>query len=184
MTAYSAKRIPLPTVATRVHAQPKPAKSAFVTLQGLKERTYRTWKSLHQVHVLTPFNLLTPTTDKDFKQAVRQFGDLRKKVTWENAWCALYAQLIAETPGDNVRLIRQTFTACAQAEGWSHLMPQVLDNFSEKDDAKECIQNGLERIFQEENEFPEELASFAQALAASPLFQQESMPMLALAAVA
>lgn len=64
-------------------------------------------------------------------------------------------------------------------------MPQVLDNFLEDDDAKACIRNGLERIFQEENEFPEELAPFAQALAASPLFQQqESMSMLASAAVA
>ncbi|MGG6267106.1 hypothetical protein ACQ4M3_13145 [Leptolyngbya sp. AN03gr2] len=179
MSTYSAKRISSPAGGTTVRTQMRPGESSFATLQGLKDRTYRTWKSLHQIHDLTSRNA-TPTTDETFKQTIRQFGDLRKKITWENAWCALYAQVIAETTDDNIRLIQGTFITCAQTEGWTHLMPQVLDNFLEDEDAKTCIQNGLDLIFQKHHGFPQDLAPFAQALASNPRFQKASVSTLTL----
>lgn len=183
MTLYSAKRTSGPAVTTAVRPNQGQAKSPFATLQGLKKRTYRTWKSLYQAHDINGADS-TPTTDEAFKQAIRQFGDLRKRNTWENAWCALYAQLITEASEDNVRLIRRTFTTSAQSEGWAHLMPRVLDNFLENENAQECIKNGLERIFLEENEFPRELEPFAHALASSPAFQGDRAITLELIAAA
>jgi len=182
MPTYSAKRIAPPATTTTVRPAATEESSAFQTLKGLKDRTYRTWQSLHRIHAIASVfskaldaTLSTPTSDEAFKQAIRQFGDLRKKVTWENAWCALYAQFLAETADDNVRLIQRTFTTSAQSEGWAHLIPQVLDNFLEDEDGKDCLRDGLEQIFQKYHGFPQELAPFAQVLAASTAFQKEPL---------
>jgi hypothetical protein len=182
MTLYSAKSISSPAATTAVRPQQGQAKSPFRNTQGLKKRTYKTWQSLYQAHDIDGADL-SPTTNEAFKRSIQQFGDLRKKVTWENAWCALYAQLIAEASEDNVRLIRRTFTTSAQSEGWAHLMPRVLDNFLENEHAQECIKNGLERIYLEENKFPQELAPFAHALSSSRAFQGDRAITLELIAV-
>ncbi len=166
MTQDLAKRSSSPTT-TALDSTQQP-KSPFATLKGLKQRTYRTWKSLYRIHAIAGSDLL-PTTDEEFKQTMCQFGNLRCKATWENAWSALYAQLLAESDHDNVRL-RRTFTSCAEAEGWMHLMPQVLDNFLETEEAIDRIRDGLERIYREEREFPLELVAFAQALTLSHVF--------------
>lgn len=173
MSTYSARRISPPT-ATTVRSPATETKSAFQTLRGLKDRTYRTWKSLHRLHAID-VSLSTPTSDKVFKQSIRQFGDLRKKTTWENARCAIYAQFLAETAGDNVRLIQRTFITSAQSEGWAHLIPQVLDNFLEDEDGKTRLRDGLERIFQQHHGFPPELAPFAQVLSTRAAFQKEPL---------
>jgi hypothetical protein len=180
MAPYSAKRIAAPTTTT-VRPPAAEAKSAFQTLKGLKDRTYRTWKSLHRLHAIDA-TLSAPTSDKVFKQSIRQFGDLRRKTTWENAWCALYAQSLVETAGDNVRLIQRTFTTSAQSEGWAHLLPQVLDNFLEDEDGKKRLRDGLERIRITHHGFPQELAPFAQVLSTRAAFQKEPLMTFAPAA--
>ena len=54
-------------------------RNTFSTLQGLKNRAYRTWESLHRIHA-QPFELTYLAADYIFKNYVREnFGDLRKK---------------------------------------------------------------------------------------------------------
>lgn len=133
-----------------------PQKSPYQTLKGLKEKSYLLWCSLHDIE--EEFGAAFAEQYARFQQAIRsQFGDLRYKVTWERAWAKLDVELTWQTLDSSTFLVR-SFTEFAPREGWSHLIPYVLDALLQYDKALACLKRGFERIVQTSptSAFPEE----------------------------
>jgi oligoendopeptidase F len=109
-----------------------PQKSPYQTLKGLKKKSYLLWCYLHDIE--EKFGDTFAECYIQFKQDIRsQFGDLRYKVTWEGF--------------DNTTFLVRYFTS-AYSKGWDHLLPLVLEEFLQEQEALACIKDGLERIVQ------------------------------------
>jgi hypothetical protein len=65
-------------------------------LTALKTKTYETWQTLYEVQEAY-VQVSLPQQDPVFKQEVRSYGDLRRKVTWERAFTSLLAKLIYDS---------------------------------------------------------------------------------------
>ncbi|MBT9317515.1 hypothetical protein [Leptothoe spongobia] len=108
-------------------------------LQDLKTVTYETWSFLHELEdaVLQPDN---------FKAEIRQYGDLRCKLTWEKAYVALEAATLEYPALENWQMVQMCFCRPDRAELIDY-NDQVLGAFLQFPDGLERIQNGLEWLY-------------------------------------
>lgn len=113
-------------------------------LSELKVVTYETWSFLHELEdaVLQPEN---------FKSEIRQYGDLRCKSTWEQAYVALEAATLKYPALENWQMIQMCFCRPDRAELINY-NDQVLEAFLQFPDGLERIKDGLERLYYQPSE--------------------------------
>jgi hypothetical protein len=121
----------------------------MLKLADLKHRVYQCWENL------SSFNgaLVQP---EQFKADVRkQFGDLRRKQTWINAYCQYTARNSLDVCLDAWTLIRYDFNFTP--ERWDYeLRHQILDAFLAIPEGAELLKTGLEQLFEDTLFTPEE----------------------------
>lgn len=105
----------------------------------LKFQVYECW------HDLSAFNsaIVQP---KNFRSALRQFGDLRYQETWKKAYCSFADRNMFDANSDNRSLVRVEFNFYPERWDWE-LRHQILDEFLSISDALEYLIDGLEDIF-------------------------------------
>jgi hypothetical protein len=110
-----------------------------VKLDELKQKVYSAWECL------SDFNdaLIQP---ENFLQEVRAFGDLRRKSTWQKAYCSFWARNIFDSNSDNRSLITVFFNYTPAQWDWE-LRHEIIDQFLAIPGGADCIINGLEQIF-------------------------------------
>jgi hypothetical protein len=110
-----------------------------VKLSELKQRVYSAWECL------SDFNDAL-IQQENFLQEVRAFGDLRRKLTWQKAYCSFWARNIFDSNSDNRSLITVFFNYTPAQWDWE-LRHEIIDQFLTISGGLDCIINGLEQIF-------------------------------------
>ena len=111
----------------------------------LKQKVYSRWCGLYTYNK-AHFVKSSPTEDQTFKQEMRSFGDLRRRLTWEKAFSALEAKSLWDFNDDNQFLIEFYLVAVPKKEGWIYLVPQVVEQFIAIPGGLDCLLNGFEQI--------------------------------------
>lgn len=84
-----------------------------------------------------------------FKPEIRQYGDLRRKVTWEKALARFHALNLWDGCLDAYTLITEHFNF--QPERWDYEYRfEILDEFLALPGGLEAFQTGLEQLFSDE----------------------------------
>ena len=117
-------------------------------LSELKPKVESAWECL------SDFNnaLIGP---ENFLLEVRAFGDLRRKSTWQKAYCSFWARNIFDSNSDNRSLITVFFNYTPAQWDWE-LRHEIIDQFLAILGGWDCIINGLEQIFNYSIDFKEE----------------------------
>ncbi|HBL11353.1 MAG TPA: hypothetical protein DD379_08080 [Cyanobacteria bacterium UBA11162] len=104
----------------------------------LKDQVYQCWTDLSNFKgaVIQPEN---------FKQEVRQYGDLRRKSTWEKAYAAFWAKNCYDSCLDAWTLIRYSFNFTLDRWDYEYRY-QIIEEFLQIPGAIELIQLGLEQL--------------------------------------
>jgi hypothetical protein len=123
-----------------------PHKEAPMKLNKLKDEVYSCWDTLHHVNRAVCV-LSTPTEDEVFKAEIRHYGSLRCRDTWATAFAVLTAKFLFDANDDNQFLIEFHLIRAPKNEGWSDLVPQVIEQFIAIDGGLDCLLNGFEQIY-------------------------------------
>jgi hypothetical protein len=118
----------------------------MIKLNELKDKVYRCWYALHRVN-LALCQSSTPTQDEAFKSEIRHYGSLRYRDTWAAAYAVLKAKFLFDVNDDNQFLIEFHLIRSPKNEGWSDLIPLVIEQFIAIDGGLDCLLNGLEQIY-------------------------------------
>jgi len=112
-------------------------------LYELKSRTYECWLSLLEVNQAVHVRFDKPSQDKNFKQEMRYYGDLRRKETWEKAYAAVMARFFWTVNDDNKFLIEFYLIKQSREEGWRYLLPRVIEEYMMLPGGAESLAQGL-----------------------------------------
>jgi hypothetical protein len=112
----------------------------------LKDKVYSCWDTLHHVNCAVCVSS-SPTEDEAFKAEIRHYGNLRYRDTWTSAYAVLKAKLLFDANDDNQFLIEFHLIRAPKNEGWSDLVPQVIEQFIAIDGGLDCLLNGFEQIY-------------------------------------
>lgn len=95
--------------------------------EALKAKTLHTWREFHKLH-----DCVIPDQSR-FLAEMQHYGDLEQIQTWQNAWASLYAKFMADTPvlDEPAFFVEFYLVQSAQKEGWSDLMPLMLQKLAE-----------------------------------------------------
>ena len=108
-------------------------------LKELKQQVYECWRDL------SAFNGAL-VQDAQFKPEVRQFGDLRRKSTWQKAYTVFWAKNIYDSCLDAWMLCTRFFNYSPNQ--WDYeLRFDVFDEFLKLPEGLDLIRQGLEQLY-------------------------------------
>lgn len=113
--------------------------------EAFQQRTCNLWVGLREMQG-DPVMSNDPT-DPVFLREVARSGDLALMQTWESAFSSLMATLLATFCLDEgTFLIEIYLIRCRQREGWSHLVPAILQQMLTVPAALGALANGWSSI--------------------------------------
>ena len=119
-------------------------------LKELKQEVYECWEDLSKFHDA----IVQPET---FKPEMRQFGDLRRKSTWEKAYAAFFAKVNWDSGITEHTAIAYVFNFTP--DRWDYeLRHEILDQYLAIPGAMEFIAGGLEQIYRSSDRSDQECA--------------------------
>jgi hypothetical protein len=115
-------------------------------LKDLKDAAYQAWELFQRLESNTL--LIQPEV---FKKEARQYGDLRRKSTWEKVYIVLQANVIANPVLENGGMIQIYFCHPTSPELVEY-NSLILEEFLKHPYALERIKDGLEQLFYQATE--------------------------------
>ena len=107
-------------------------------LPFLKAKTRELWNYSHKTHSAI-------VIDAHFKPEMRHYGDLRRKVTWEQAYCHFYARYIYDCCLDAYTVV---FGLSISEEDWRYPYRELIfAEYLKLPESLELLRLGLEQIF-------------------------------------
>jgi hypothetical protein len=133
-------------------------------LKELKIIVRYTWERLHELED-------TISLPNRFKTEIRQYGDLRRLATWENAYAHLQAAIIDNPVLERGHMI-QLYFVHPEAQELVKYNDQVLDAYLQYGHSLESIRDGLEQLwfYASEPEDRDDAIAFIQRLSGLPQF--------------
>lgn len=143
-------------------------------LNELKKASYRAWAFMQELEEIV-------VQPENFRQETRQYGDLRRRTTWEKIYAAFQAAVIANPVLEDSGMIQVYFCHPTSPELVQY-NDLVLEEFLKYPTALERIKEGLEQLYYQPSE-PEDQQDAMQFLEriscyenATNLLQVASLP--------
>jgi hypothetical protein len=94
-----------------------------------------------------PFVSSSPIADRQFKPAIRAYGDLRRLQTWQSAFIDLMSQQLAtEMNFEGQFLIEECLCNAPQRDGWGELVESIVDRLFLVPEAVKALAYGIHVI--------------------------------------
>ena len=118
----------------------------MVTIEKLQTSAYEAWFGLHEIHG-AHCERQSPWSDEGFLTEARTCGELNSIETWAEFYTRTHANLLVTAHDDDPQfLIEEQLCSAPIREGFSELLPALLQHILEIPKGLDLIAEGLQSI--------------------------------------